>query len=188
MKIICYGDSNTYGYDGTDPFGARLPEHVRWPERLCGSLGCVCLNSGLNGRRVPRFPRSIEADLRLLSRARAGDLILVMLGTNDLLCGASPEDTAAYMQAFLEKLKSAVPDCAILLIAPPPVAIEGEDFTAEFDALAGAYAALAQELGVGFADTTRWQIPTAGDGVHFSERGHTLFALRMGQTIRALLS
>ena len=99
MKILCYGDSNTY--DGTDPFGGRLPEQVRWPELLGRSLGCECLNCGLNGRRVPHYPRSIETDLRLLSRALSGDLIIVMLGTNDLLCGAETEDTAAHMQSFL---------------------------------------------------------------------------------------
>lgn len=186
MKILCYGDSNTYGYDGTDPFGGRLPENARWPALLGESLGCECLNCGLNGRRVPRYPRSIDADLRLLSRARGGDLILVMLGTNDLLCGAEPEETAACMKSFLERLRSARPDCTVLLAAPPPAAMEDADFSAAFIALAEAYRAVAEELGVPFADTTPWQIPTVGDGVHFSERGHRLFALKMGVTVRML--
>ena len=188
MKILCYGDSNTYGYDGTDPFGGRLPEDARWPELLGRSLGCECLNCGLNGRRVPRFPRSIEADLRLLSRAREGDLIIVMLGTNDLLCGAGPEDTAGHMRDFLEKLKEARPGCALLLTAPPPAVTDSEDLSPAFCELAGAYSETARELGIYFADTTRWQIPTVGDGVHFSERGHRLFALKMGQTIRMLMA
>ncbi len=188
MKILCYGDSNTYGYDGTDPFGGRLPESARWPELLCRSLGCDCLNCGLNGRRVPRFPRSVEADLRLLSRAREGDLILVMLGTNDLLCGAEPADTAGHMRDFLGRLKDAKPGCALLLAAPPPAAVEGEDFSPAFTALAEAYGALSRELGIFFADTTAWDIPAVGDGVHFSGRGHRLFALKMGQTVRALVN
>ena len=187
MKVICYGDSNTYGYDGTDPYGGRLTEDARWPELLGRSLGRECLNCGLNGRRVPRFPRSIDADLRLLSRAREGDLIIIMLGTNDLLCGAGPEETADHMRHFLEKLREARPNCALLLTAPPPAVIEGEDLSPDFSELAEAYKAAAQELGVCFADTTQWQIPTAGDGVHFSERGHRLFALKMGQTIHMLM-
>ena len=186
MKILCYGDSNTYGYDGTDPFGGRLPEQVRWPELLGRSLGCECLNCGLNGRRVPHYPRSIETDLRLLSRALSGDLIIVMLGTNDLLCGAETEDTVAHMQSFLEKLKSAKPGCTLLLASPPAVSIEGEDFSPAFSELSEAYEALAQALGIFFVDTTHWLIPTVGDGVHFSERGHRLFALKMGQYIRML--
>ena len=186
MKILCYGDSNTYGYDGTDPFGGRLPENERWPELLGKSLGCECLNLGLNGRRVPRYPRSIEGDLRLLSRAREGDIVIVMLGTNDLLCGAEPEDTAEKLEVFLQKLHSAHPGCAVLLCAPPPAVIDGEDFSAAFAELAGAYEALSERLGLFFADAARWQIPTVGDGVHFSPRGHSLFALRMGQTLRGL--
>ncbi len=187
MKILCYGDSNTYGYDGADPFGGRLPEAARWPELLGRSLGCECINCGLNGRRVPRFPRNIETDLRILSRAREGDLIIVMLGTNDLLCGAEPADTADHMQRFLEKLKEVQPDCTLLLTSPPHAAIDGEDFSDAFSALAEAYSKAAQELGVCFVDSARWQIPTVGDGIHFSERGHRLFALKMGQTIRMLL-
>ncbi len=173
MKILCYGDSNTYGYDGTDPFGGRLPEDARWPELLGRSLGCECLNCGLNGRRVPRFPRSIEADLRLLSRAREGDLIIVMLGTK---------------RYFLEKLKEAHPNCALLLTAPPAAVTDAEDLSPAFSELAKAYSETAQELGICYADTTRWQIPTVGDGVHFSERGHRLFARKMGQTIRMLMA
>ena len=137
---------------------------------------------------MPRFPRSIEADLRLLSRAREGDLIIVMLGTNDLLCGAGPEETAEHMRYFLEKLKEARPGCALLLTAPPPAVTDSEDLSPAFCELAGAYSETAQELGIYFADTTRWQIPTVGDGVHFSERGHRLFALKMGQTIRMLMA
>ena len=186
MKILCYGDSNTYGYDGTDPFGGRLPETSRWPELLGKSTGMECLNCGLNGRKVPRFQRSVDADLRLLSRAKDGDFIIVMLGTNDLLAGVDPEDTAACMRCFLEKLKSMRPECVILLAAPPSVFVDGEDFSVLFSALAEQYNRTAQELGVHFVDTTSWKIPTVGDGVHFAERGHTLFAQKMHQSIRML--
>ena len=187
MKILCYGDSNTYGYDGTDPFGGRLPDSMRWPELLGRSLGCEILNCGLNGRCVPHYPRTIETDLRLLSRVKNGDLIIVMLGTNDLLSGADAEDTAGHMKSFLEKLIASQPDSTVLLAAPPPAVTDGEDRSAAFLDLAAAYHSVSQELGVPFADTTSWQIPTVDDGVHFSERGHMLFALKMGQVVRMLI-
>ena len=186
MKILCYGDSNTFGYDGTDPFGARLPENARWPELLGRALGCEVLNLGLNGRQVPHYPRTVEADLRLLRRGRDGDLILVLLGTNDLLCGTDPEEAAAHMRSFLERLKAAQPGCKLLLCAPPPAGMEGEDLSPAFAALAAAYEALAAELGIAFVDTSAWQIPVVGDGIHFSARGHSLFALKMSQSLRAL--
>ena len=183
MKILCYGDSNTYGYDGDAPFGARFEADSRWPELLGRMLGCEAVNCGLNGRRVPRFRRSVEADLALLRRHGDGALILVMLGTNDLLCEAEPEDIAAHLDAFLGALCAALPQSAVLLCAPPPVA----GYEPGFRALAEAYERLAAGRGLLFADTGPWGIPTGGDGLHFSARGHRLFAARMGQTLRALL-
>ena len=67
-----------------------------------------------------------------------------------------------------------------------PRSIDGEDFSAAFAELSEAYEALSERLGLFFVDAARWQIPTVGDGVHFSPRGHSLFALRMGQTLRGL--
>ena len=67
-RIVCYGDSNTFGYDGADPFGGRLPAETRWPELLGGLLGCETVNCGLNGRTVPYYERSVKADLALLRR------------------------------------------------------------------------------------------------------------------------
>lgn len=187
MKLICYGDSNTYGYDGDGVPGGRFPPEERWPELLGRMLGCETVNCGLNGRRVPRFPRSMEADLALLRRFGDGALILVMLGTNDILQEADPEKVAASMRSFLTQLTEAMPQSAVLLCAPPPITEYGGGYAEEFAALAGAYEALASELGLLFVDTAAWQIPTGGDGVHFSARGHRLFALKMGQTLQGFL-
>jgi len=187
MKIICYGDSNTYGYDGDGIFGARFSDGERWPELLGRMLGCEVFNCGLNGRRVPRYQRVLDADLALLRRCGERALILVMLGTNDLLAEASPADTAAHMRAFLTALTAALPECAVLLVSPPPVELEAGAFGAAFSALAAEYETLARELGLLYADASAWQIPTGGDGVHFSARGHRLFALKLGQTIRGML-
>lgn len=188
MKLICYGDSNTYGYDGDAPFGDRFPAEERWPELLGRALGCETINCGLNGRRVPRFQRSADADLALLRRYGDRALILVLLGTNDMLAQGLPEDVAAHMRRFLTALTEAMPESAVLLCAPPPVTIPGEELADGFSALAAAYEALAADMGLLFVDTAPWQIPTGGDGVHFSARGHRLFALKMGQTLRGLLA
>ena len=187
-RIVCYGDSNTYGYDGSDPFGGRLPAGERWPDILAGLLGCECVNCGLNGRTVPHVPRTTQADLALLRRQAPCALAIVMLGTNDLLMDVEPEETAERMRCFLTALREALPETPVLLCAPPPVSEYGEGFAAAFEDLAGLYEDLADELGVAFADTGRWGIETAGDGVHFSPRGHRVFAVKMGQTVRAIMS
>ena len=38
------------------------------------------------------------------------------------------------------------------------------------------YEAVAEHMGVRFADTGVWNIPMAFDGVHFTEEGHKTFA------------
>ena len=186
-RIVCYGDSNTYGYDGRDPFGGRLPANARWVDLLGGMLGCECLNCGLNGRTVPHVPRTVEADLALLRRHAPCTLVIVMLGTNDLLTDTEPEETAERMRRFLTRMKETMPDAAVLLCAPPPVEDFGEGYAFAFEELAGLYAELAGELGADFVDTAGWGVQTAGDGVHFSARGHRIFAVKMAQTVRALL-
>lgn len=187
MKIICYGDSNTYGYDGDTVIGGRFPETERWPELLGQMLGCEVFNCGLNGRRVPRFQRSLEADLAQLRRWGDRALVIVMLGTNDILAGAEAEDTAAHMRAFITALTAAMPESAVLLCAPPAVQAEGGVFDQAFLALADAYERLADELELIYVNTLPWQIPTGGDGVHFTARGHRLFAMKLGQTLKEAL-
>ncbi len=48
--ILCYGDSNTYGYNPSN--GLRYPEDIRWTGRLKSLLGDACriIEEGCNGR------------------------------------------------------------------------------------------------------------------------------------------
>ena len=45
---------------------------------------------------------------------------------------------------------------------------------------------LAEELGLAFTDSSTWQIAMGADGVHFSPRGHAIYAAKMAQRILAL--
>ena len=38
MKILCYGDSNTYGYDPCSFIGSRYPAEHRWVDRLAQDI------------------------------------------------------------------------------------------------------------------------------------------------------
>ena len=136
MKIVCYGDSNTYGYDAADVFGGRLPPEERWPDILASVIGAEVVNCGMNGRTVPRYPRQQEADLRVITRNTGIDLVTIMLGTNDLLLGFDSENTADYMKTFLNLLKQTIPDCRFLLVAPPPSDVIPEGCDADFSELA----------------------------------------------------
>ncbi len=167
MKIICFGDSNTYGYDPRGYFGGQY-EHP-WPELVAEILHCTVINWGENGREIPVKAMDLPTDT---------DLLIIMLGTNDLLQFWTPEATCAKMERFLESL--AVDRNRILLIAPPPMKfgewVLDQELIDDSIALAKAYQALSERLGIRFADAGRWNIPLAHDGVHMTQEGHRAFA------------
>ena len=51
--VICYGDSNTYGFDPRMGCPERLPRRVRWTGRLDALPGLRIINEGMNGREIP---------------------------------------------------------------------------------------------------------------------------------------
>ena len=53
MTIVCYGDSNTWGYDPRSFLGGRYPAEYRWPELLAQKTGCKVVNMGIIGLQIP---------------------------------------------------------------------------------------------------------------------------------------
>ena len=167
MQILCFGDSNTYGYDPRGYFGGRYDAEDRWVDLLAKQTGRECINAGMNGREIPSIPCRLSADL-----------FLVMLGTNDLLQGASAQEAACRMEAFL---KSMLPTCKqILLVSPPPLKrgswVCWDVLIDHSISLADEYQIVAQKLNIPFLDTRSWNIELAFDGVHFTQTGHHTFA------------
>ena len=177
MQIVCFGDSNTYGYGPRGFFGERYGAGDRWVDLLAAQTGHKCVNAGANGREIPRsFP---------LPEKRIADLFLVMLGTNELLQGASAKEVAARMEVFLASL---LPYCKqILLVAPPPIQrgawVPTDALVTESIRLSEAYSLLGQKLNIPFVDTRCWNIELAFDGVHFTEKGHHTFAQHLSEYI-----
>lgn len=174
MRLLCFGDSNTYGFDPRDFSHGRYAPGDRWPDLLARHSGWTVINQGVNGRQIPRNPYA----LRLLKESGPVDLFLVMLGTNDLLQGARAAEAAARMEVFLTQLHPHCPN--VLLISPPPMqrgAWVGDDaLVTESRLLGQEYAHLAQKLEIPHVDTSDWEIELAYDGVHFTEDGHHSFA------------
>ena len=174
-RLLCIGDSNTWGYDPRSRLGGRYPPDVRWTGRL---PGWDVRNDGINGRMIPAAREYPDTERLLSSEGLAA--VNVMLGTNDLLQGASAEEAGQAMGAFMRSLLTASGPARVILTAPPPFRY-GEWVTSprqieESEKLAGVYALLAHDLGVSFADAGQWGIELAFDGVHFTPRGHAAFA------------
>ncbi len=177
MNIICFGDSNTYGYDPRGYFGGRYDGDNRWVDILAAETGWTVCNMGQNGREIPAAAPAFPANT---------DLLIVMLGTNDLLQGRSPEQAAERLERCLVGIS--LDRSKILLIAPPPVAlgawVPSPQLIDDSRTFARLCQDLAEQMGIRFADAGRWDIPLAYDGVHFTEQGHRTFAIKLLEELK----
>ena len=177
MNIICFGDSNTYGYDPRGYFGGRYDADSRWVDILARETGWTVCNMGQNGREIPSAAPAFLDDTNLL---------IVMLGTNDLLRGRSPEQATERLERFLSGIS--LDRSKILLIAPPPVTlgawVPSQQLIDESHAFARLCQTLAEQMGIHFADAGKWDIPLAYDGVHFTEQGHRAFAAGLPEELK----
>ena len=163
MKVICFGDSNTYGYDPRSYFGGRYDADSRWVDILTTETGWTVCNMGQNGREIPFSAPSFPADTELL---------IIMLGRR------SPEQAAERLERFLSGIS--LDRKKILLIAPPSVTlgawVPNLQLIDDSRAFAQLCQVLAERMGIRFADAGTWNISLAYDGVHFTAQGHKAFA------------
>ena len=152
MNVICFGDSNTYGYDPRSYLGGRYDTDSRWVDILAAKTGWTVCNMGENGREIPSSAPSFPTNT---------DLLIVMLGTNDLLQGRSPEQAAVSLKRFLSGIS--LNRSKILLIAPPPVQlgawVPSQKLIDDSRDYARLCQTLAEHLGIRFADAGKWDIP-----------------------------
>ncbi len=96
-RILCFGDSNTWGYvpEGqpeTGEFHLRFEEEIRWTGVMQKCLGSsyVVVEEGLNGRttvwddEAAPYRNGLAFLPPLLLSHAPLDLVVIMLGTNDL--------------------------------------------------------------------------------------------------------
>ncbi|MDO4173129.1 MAG: SGNH/GDSL hydrolase family protein [Eubacteriales bacterium] len=213
--IVCYGDSNTHGYDPRD--GGRYAYAVRWPGRLQLLLGreeYYVVEEGLNARTTVQpdvcyddNKSGVDLLPPILKTHMPVDLIAIMLGTNDMKLrfsmGLSDISRGAARLVSAAKTVSAAksPDgkpCKVLLIAPPRITEKLRDGNcyAEFGDRAIAlsaglspwYARVAQEHRVAFLDAATVVQPSDIDGLHLSPEGHALLAQAVADVCRELLA
>lgn len=132
---------------------------------LSAEIGWTICNMGQNGRAIPTSTPTFPADTNLL---------IVMLGTNYLLQGHSPEKAAGKLERFLSGIS------LFLLIAPLPMAlgewIPSQQLIDTSKTFARCCRELAERMGIRFVDVGMWDIPLVYDGIHFTEQGHKAFA------------
>jgi len=135
--ILCFGDSNTWGYDVKT--GRRLSRAERWPGVVEIALGAGyrVIEGGLRGRTTGFVPLKLEEKEYLNGRrdfygwlrtASPLDLVIIMLGTNDFQrdIRAPPVNSARCLECLLDTVRTSKegPGGTIpksLLVIPPPM-------------------------------------------------------------------
>lgn len=205
--ILCFGDSNTHGSDPAG--GPRMDRHTRWPGVLRDELGegYWIIEEGCGGRTTV-WNDPIEGDKNgraylpacLHSHAPL-DLLVIMLGTNDLKKRFSvpAQDVAAGAGVLVDiAMKSTYgPEGKaprVLLIAPPPLAKLAPWFEEMFEDAAGkshrlsqCFASVASQRRCHYLDAREVIVSSDRDGIHFAPEEHRKLGLAVAKMAREIL-
>ena len=216
MKIICYGDSNTYGYDPKT--GLRYPKNIRWPGHLQAVLDDYCakrtapedsfvvIEEGCNGRTtvtddpIEGWKNGLDYLKPCLNSHKPVDLVILMLGTNDLKevfhqTAKEISENAGILvdtiQSFTKDKQGFIPK--IILVSPPLI---GEDmptsvFSGSFAPrsieeskhFSENYKAIAEKKNCIFFDAAQYIRPSKEDSLHLTEDGHKTLAEELAKVV-----
>ncbi|KJV10838.1 arylesterase [Elstera litoralis] len=207
--VLCYGDSLTWGTDAAS--GGRHDFEDRWPSVLQAALGPAVdvIAEGLGGRTTAYDDGLADCDRNgarllptLLQTHGPLDLVIIMLGTNDL----KPiiHGTAIGARQGMKKLVSLVrfhdwgrayKAPGILIVSPPPLCETNNPLFAplfqggvtEAQKLASLYADLADELGCAFFDAGTVARTTPVDGVHLDAENTRAVGRGLEPVVRRIL-
>lgn len=206
-RIVCFGDSNTWGYHAIE--GTRYADDIRWTGRLQALLGdgYTVIEEGLNGRTtvwddpVENHMAGITYLWPCMESHSPFDLLIVMLGSNDAkyrfgVKARSIADGAGRLVEMAQKCSFGRENQPpkVLLVSPirmvqNPVfdylfGAEGEEksngFSAEFKAVA-------ERLGCYFLDAAEFADPCEADGLHLDAEGHAKLARAMFDAVQRIL-
>lgn len=209
--ILCFGDSNTWGYDpaatAASPFPIRHSHDMRWTGVLAQELGSGwrVIEEGQNGRTtVHDDPLNVARNGKeflpaCLESHKPIDLVVIMLGTNDLknTFGVSPGEIATGASVLAKMVLQSDAGLngkppPLLLVCPPAIgdmsrapeiAEKISDAQSRSRALPGRYQAVASQLGCAYLNSQDVVSPSPIDGIHLEASEHA----KLGNAIAAVV-
>ncbi len=219
-SILCFGDSNTWGcvprWGESDEPSERYPRGVRWTSILQRNLGdwAYVAEEGLGGRTTVKELPKLKQEARYkvaktflpvcLTTHRPLDMIIMMLGTNDLHLPICPtEETLGDGVRELIRVIDAYPKTwregkrpRILLVAPPCLEKAkgrtelwrgfGEEGLRLSHLFGKAYRQVAGEMKVDFLDAGAYTAPSEADGIHLTAQGHMILGEKITEKVREM--
>lgn len=206
--IVCFGDTNTWGYDNNT--GGRLPYNERWTGILSQELGedFLVVEEGQPGRATTEDPVEPGKNAKqhigpCLESHEPIDVFVMMLGQPDLKKRFSL--TACDISMGIEYLAKQVVNSKagpghkapkLLIISPVQVGqVAGSPMENWFPAegtqersaqLPSFYKAVADRCGAEFLEASA-VARTAVDAIHIDNTSHRDFALAVAEKIKILL-
>ena len=210
--VLCYGDSNTWGYKPQD--GSRYSHKFRWPmvlkeilnEGYTGDDPPYWIDEeGQNGRTTCRED-PVEGDrnglrqlIPILESHKPVDIVVVMLGTNDLKIRYNPcpydiAKGAGRIVTAIKDSQTGVENTSpiVIMICPPPTV-----FSPVFEPMFGNcvelskklppyYEQFARETGALFLDAGKVIQSSEVDGIHLDMEEHRKLARAVANIIKGL--
>lgn len=207
--VLCFGDSNTHGSPPAKALGKSSPRYdrnTRWPTLLAKHLGAGwhVIEEGHPGRTTVHDD-PIEGTHRngitvlpsLLESHKPIDVVILMLGTNDLKgrFSVNATDIALSLERLIATIRAFAcgpngQNPGILLVSPPPIIEIGclaemfEGGQAKSHGLAAAIAAAAARAKVSFLDAGAHIAVSPIDGIHYEPDAHATLALALAAALR----
>ena len=193
--ILCFGDSNTYGY--RPDTGGRYSENIRWTGILKQKLrdkGINVVEEGLVGRTtvfedsIRPGRKGIDYLVPLLESHAPVDELVLMLGTNDCkaLYKASAQVIGFGIERLIRQARTYNPELKILLVSPIHLGkdVWKDGYDPEFDQesvevsvrLKEIYMKIAEEYDCDFLAASDVAVPSPIDEEHLNEEGHKALA------------
>lgn len=207
--VLCFGDSNTHGQvPGGSPLD-RYPPPLRWAGIMAKSLGSDwhVIEEGLSGRTtvhsdpIEGSHKNGRTYLRPCLQSHAPiDLVIIMLGTNDLKARFSlpPSEVAMGMGCLVHDIRELAPgprghDPEIMIVSPPPMLDDIKEWEAIFSGaqakshrLAHEFEVMADSLEVHFFDAGSVCQCAPEDGFHIDAEAHRLLGEALAQEVLSI--
>jgi lysophospholipase L1-like esterase len=207
MRVLCYGDSNTWGKNPLTK--DRYGKDERWTGILQNTLGTdyFIIEEGLNGRTtvwddpIEGYKNGKTYLIPCLESHKPLDLVIIMLGTNDLKkrFSLSAYDIALGAGALVDIVNKS--DCGrmdrspkVLLLAPPPIgkltefAEMFEGGTEKSRKLSQHYRDISEEYGCAFFDTSKVIQSSDIDGIHLEKKDHEALGKAVAEIVKNILN
>lgn len=207
--VLCFGDSNTYGQiPGRGPLDRFGPKE-RWPGVLRQVLGpnWHVIEEGLSGRTTVRDDpiegahKNGRSYLRPCLQSHTPlDLVIVMLGTNDLKVrfGAPASEVAMAVSVLVHDIREFATrqdgsQSEIMIVSPPPMLQDLKEWGPVFagaseksHCLALEFERIADSLECHFFDAGSVARSHEDDGVHLGADAHLALGQALAQEVEAI--